>query len=162
MTINLKSQRDIVLRPGSLSDRARVEGLLTELALPVDGVSEWLDRFWIAEHEGDVVGVAGLEMYGPAALLRSVAVAPSWRSSGLGRALVERALDTARREGVRDIYLLTTTAEHYFPRLGFGAITRDEVPAGVQDSVEFRGACPDSAVVMRRSLDSPAVPPAAS
>jgi amino-acid N-acetyltransferase len=99
-----------------------------------------------------VVGIAGLELYPDGALLRSVAVHPSWRSSGLGRTLVDRALETARRAGARDVFLLTTTAERYFPRLGFAGTSRASVPAGVQGSIEFREACPASAVVMRRSL----------
>lgn len=40
----------------------------------------------------------------------------------------------------------------FFPRFGFETITRDEVPASGQDSVQFRGACPASAVVMLKRL----------
>ena len=47
---------------------------------------------------------------------------------------------------------LTTTAERFFPRFGFERITRDDVPASVQASIEFREACPASATVMRRWL----------
>ena len=83
-------------------------------------------------------------------MLRSVAVQPSWRGSGLARQLIDRLLETANERGTHDIYLLTTTAEHYFPRFGFACIARTEVPAEVQDSIEFREACPASAVVMRK------------
>jgi amino-acid N-acetyltransferase len=114
-------------------------------------VAEWLDRFWVAEHHGRVVGVAGMEPYGRSALLRSVAVAPEWQGSGIGRTLVDRVLEEARAAGVWEVYLLTTTAEHYFPRLGFACVDREIVPASVQVSAEFTGACPASAVVMRRS-----------
>jgi amino-acid N-acetyltransferase len=116
------------------------------------GVAAWLGHFLVADSEGDVVAVAGLESYGASALLRSVAVSPEWRGSGLGRQLVDRLLTEAREQGIQDIYLLTTTAEHYFPRLGFGCITRDDVPEPVRDSVEFRDACPASATVMRRTF----------
>lgn len=143
---------EILLRAASDSDRSAIERLLTELKLPVAGVPQWISQFWVAESGGNVVGVAGVELYGDGALLRSVAVDPAWRSSGLGRALVERALDAARQSGARDVFLLTTTAEGYFPRLGFVGIGRDKVPAGVQGSIEFREACPASAIVMRRSL----------
>jgi len=112
--------------------------MLTELKLPTAGVNEWWSLFTVAEAEGRIIGAAGLERYADGALLRSVAVQPAWRSSGLGRMLVDAALDTARRAGSRDVYLLTTTAEHYFPRLGFTAIPRESVPASVQASVEFR------------------------
>jgi amino-acid N-acetyltransferase len=51
---------------------------------------------------------------------------------------------------VREIYLLTTTAEHFFPRFGFARIPRADVAPTVRASEEFRGACPDSAIAMRR------------
>ena len=50
------------------------------------------------------------------------------------------------------LYLLTTTAEGYFPKFGFERITRAEVPPSVQASVEFATACPASAIVMRKRL----------
>jgi amino-acid N-acetyltransferase len=66
--------------------------------------------------------------------------------------LIDRALDIARERHVEDIFLLTTTAEHYFPRFGFSCVSRESVAAEVQGSVEFKEACPASAVVMRKSL----------
>jgi amino-acid N-acetyltransferase len=52
------------------------------------------------------------------------------------------------------MYLLTTSAEHYFPRFGFVQIGRDDVRGAVRESVEFREACPASAVVMRAELST--------
>ena len=54
--------------------------------------------------------------------------------------------------GATTVFLLTTTAERYFPKLGFKTIARDDVPASVQSSIEFQGACPASAIVMRKHL----------
>jgi amino-acid N-acetyltransferase len=93
-----------------------------------------------------------LELYGGSALLRSAAVEESWRGSGVGRVLVDRALDLARQHRIEDVYLLTTTAEHYFPKFGFACVSRDAVAEGVQSSIEFQTACPASAVVMRKTL----------
>lgn len=50
------------------------------------------------------------------------------------------------------VYLLTTTADRYFPRFGFERIARADVPASVQTSIEFTSACPTSATVMRKQL----------
>ena len=80
-------------------------------------------------------------------------MAPALRGKGLGRELTEAALGLARDRGVRRVYLLTTTAERYFPAFGFAPITRAEVDPAVQDSAEFTGACPDSAAVLALSLD---------
>lgn len=144
--------RCVILRRAEHADHEAVTTLLRSLELPTDGVADWLDRYRVADYQRQVVGVAGMEQYGDAGLLRSVAVASGWQGSGIGRALIDQVLEDGRTTGVREVYLLTTTAEHYFPRLGFACITREEVPAQVQSSVEFTSACPSSAVVMRRKL----------
>ena len=146
------SQPGTTIRRATRSDQLAVEQLLSGLRLPTAGVADWIDRFWVADHAGITVGVAGIERYGNAALLRSVAVDPSWRDTGIGRTLVETALATARAEGADSVYLLTTTAERYFPRFGFKRIARGEVPDVVTQSVEFQGACPASAIVMQTEL----------
>ncbi|HSQ33197.1 MAG TPA: arsenic resistance N-acetyltransferase ArsN2, partial [Gemmatimonadaceae bacterium] len=101
---------------------------------------------------GVLVGVAGLEVCCNNALLRSVAVDPAWRSHGIGRALVTRLIADAESRGIHALYLLTTSAERYFPGFGFREITRDEVPEDVRATAEFRSACPASATVMRRPV----------
>jgi amino-acid N-acetyltransferase len=129
-----------------------VLALLDRSKLPSAGVAEALPHFVIAENEGELVGVAGLEVYGESALLRSVAVDESWRGSGVGGTLIERALSVTRERGINDVFLLTTTAEHYFPRFGFACVSRDSVSKAVQESAEFKGACPASAIVMRKAV----------
>jgi N-acetylglutamate synthase-like GNAT family acetyltransferase len=139
-----------ILRPARSADLAGVEGLLAASGLPLAGVREALPTFVVAEADETIVGVAGLEVCCNDALLRSVAVDPAWRSHGLGRALVTRVLTDAEARGIRALYLLTTTAERYFPSFGFEQITRDQVPAEVLATEEFRSACPASAIVMCR------------
>lgn len=139
-----------MIRPATAADLPAAEALLTRAALTTVGVSDWIDRFLVADEDGFIAGVAGLELYGDAALLRSVAVADECRGTGIGRALVERALDAAAAAGAADVFLLTTTAEHYFPRFGFTPVSRDAVSPPLLASAEFRGACPASATVMCR------------
>src|SRR5262249_36730360 len=129
-----------------------VLGLLAENHLPIDGLQEHLATTLVARDDGRIVGSAAIEIYPGGALLRSVAVAPTRQHAGLGRELTEAAIGVAREHGVRAIYLLTTTAELYFPRFGFERTTRADVPADVQTSVEFTSACPSSATVMRKRL----------
>lgn len=143
---------DAALRPASVKDLPRVEKLLTDSQLPLDGVKESLKNFVVAESGGDIVGVAGLEVCCDDALLRSVAVRPEWRSKGVGRALVNRAIAEAESRGIRALYLLTTTAEHYFPSFGFSKVDRAAIPEPVRATKEFTSACPASAVAMSRSL----------
>lgn len=142
----------VTLRAAVNADLDDVEQLLTASGLPVAGVAESLDTFIVAESEGRVVGVVGLEMCGERALLRSTAVSPKWRDRGLGRRLVERIIAEAESRDLRALYLLTTTAEHYFPSFGFVKTTREAVPASVQRTAEFQTACPASACVMCLTL----------
>ena len=146
------------LRPARAHDLAAVSRLLTDANLPLDGVAESLGDFVVAESDGALVGVAGLERCGQYALLRSVAVRDAWRSRGVGRALVERVVADAGERGIPALYLLTTTAERYFPGFGFRTITRAEVPDGVRATAEFQSACPASATVMVRTLSEATAP----
>lgn len=143
------------LRPARSTDLPGIEQLLTASDLPLSGVAEALRGFIVADHDGVIVGTAALAACCDNALLRSVAVAPGWRSRGLGRALVSRVIAEAEARGIRALYLLTMTAEHYFPSFGFQPIARDRVPSDVQATEEFRIACPSSAVVMCRTCVTP-------
>jgi amino-acid N-acetyltransferase len=141
------------LRTAKATDLPAVLALLRRADLPAAGISESaLADFVVAEESGALVGVAGLELYPESALLRSVAVEESWRGTGVGRALIDEALDRSQERGIRDVFLLTTTAEHYFPRFGFICVGRDAVPETVKASAEFCGACPETAVVMRKTV----------
>lgn len=142
----------VAIRPARPTDAPSVRTLLAEAALPLAGVPDSLDHFLVAERDGALVGAIGIERYGTAALLRSAVVHPSVRGTGLGESLVRALLDAARRDNVRELVLLTTTAAEWFPRFGFTRITRDEVPAALHVSEELRGACPASAVVMHLAL----------
>jgi amino-acid N-acetyltransferase len=136
-------------------DLAEVLQLLSDRHLPVDDVEHHIDTMVVARDADRVVGVAALELYAGGALLRSVAVDSAVQGRRLGHQLTEAALSIASERGMDAVFLLTTTAEHFFPRFGFERIARAEVPDSVQASVEFQSACPGSAIVMRKRM-SPA------
>jgi N-acetylglutamate synthase-like GNAT family acetyltransferase len=140
------------VRPARAADYPAVVGLLEAARLPTAGLSPSLGDFLVADAGDLLLGAVGLEVYGSAALLRSAVVAPGSRGRGLGAVLLERMVAHARSRGVQDLYLLTTTAEGWFPRFGFARIGREAVPAALHASAEFKGACPDSAVAMHASL----------
>ena len=152
--MSASASNDATLRTAQPTDESAIAALLTASSLPLDGVHDALSHFVVAEHEGSIVGVAGIEPCGSGnehALLRSVAVANSWRSRGLGRALVTRAIAESEARGTTALFLLTTTADGYFPAFGFTVTTRDAVPADIRATAEFREACPASATVMVRA-----------
>lgn len=142
------------VRSARSGDLEAVRGLLRAVALPVEGVAEgFAEGYAVAEQDGRITASAGIEVHGHAGLLRSVAVDPTLRSVGLGKRLVRDRLAWAESRGLDGIYLLTTTACDYFRRFGFQAIDRGLVPNEIRESIEFRLACPRSAVVMHLSLD---------
>lgn len=61
----------------------------------------------VAERDGRIAGVLVLAITGDGFLLENVAVEPSHRGKGLGKALLELAEAEARRERFDSIYLYT-------------------------------------------------------
>jgi arsenate reductase len=136
-------------------DAGAILDLLQRSHLPTEGLMDHIGSALVARQNGRVVGTAALEVYADGALLRSVAVDPLLRGTGLGHRLTETALARAEARGLPAVFLLTTTAERFFPRFGFRRIDRAAVPGGVRQSVEFTSACCASAIVMRKLLGAP-------
>lgn len=144
---------DISIRAAQALDLAVVQRLLSAAHLPTDGLEEQFgDAYAIAECDGQAIGAEGIEIYGEAGLLRSAVVDSAWRGKGVGDALTQDRLRWAAKRGLREVWLLTTTAADYFPRFGFERAARETAPAAMQRSREFAEACPASAVAMRRTL----------
>jgi amino-acid N-acetyltransferase len=123
--------------------------LLEGANLPLEGVDDHWKTFVVARDGAKVIACGGSEAYQVVALIRSVAVAPEYQKSGIGRRIVRQLLDRLASRGLREFYLLTTTAEEYFKKRGFKTIDRDEVHPQLLASREFQDACPESAICMR-------------
>lgn len=143
-------------RPATVADLPAVVSLLQVRELPVDGFADLLrahpHHVLLAELNGAIVGSAALDLFDTDALLRSVAVARDLATLGVGTRLVTDLMALAQRDGIRAVYLLTTTADRWFPRFGFEVIDRADVPAALASTIEFTKACPSSAIVMRRQF----------
>jgi len=147
------------VRRAMRDDLPAIERLLTAADLPIDGVADIMNLhpgdFFVAEPNAaprQIVAVAGLEVCGNTAVLRSVAVDPEWRSRGVGHELVRQIVCEAESRGLHALYLLTLTAEDYFPRFGFERIERSTIPGEIAETVEFKSACPATAVAMKKAL----------
>lgn len=125
---------------------------LRQAALPADDIdAERMTFFRLADDAG-ALGWAALEQYGPDALLRSVLTVPDRRSSGVGTELVRRVSASAADQGVERLWLLTETAAPFFAKLGFIESGRENAPASMRGTTEFRGVCPASATCMTMTL----------
>jgi len=143
---------DVTIERATPEDGEAILELLRASALPDAGLLDHLATALVARSPDRVVGTAVLEVYDAGALLRSVAVDTTLRGHGVARRLVAAALDLAGTLRVPAVYLLTTTAEGYFPRFAFSPVSRGDVPRGLLQSVEFQSACPASAIVMMKAL----------
>jgi amino-acid N-acetyltransferase len=127
--------------------------LLAGAGLPVsDLTDQHLEHFFFTGPEDSPTGLVGLEIHGTDALLRSLVVGTNARAGGLGSRLVGHAQDYAASRGVRAIYLLTTTAEAFFARLGYRRIDRSHAPLSIQSTREFASLCPASSAFMTKRL----------
>src|ERR1700694_1994931 len=144
----------IIIDAAQETDLPAILALLEKSGLPQDGLSDHVSTMLVAREDHTIVGSAALELYGPVALLRSVAVADQLRGQGLGQQLTKEVLKLAEQHGVTLVYLLTETASGFFPRFGFRPIPRSEVAPAIHASTEWTTACPDTAQAMVADLDS--------
>lgn len=148
----MSSVANPTLRSATAADLKALRDLLERSGLPTSDLGTAHPQFVIATRDSRIIGVGALEHFGGAALLRSLAVEPRWRGSGVGRQLVAELERRARAAGVMDLILLTLTARDFFARLGYSAKDRAQVPPAVLESAEFRSLCPASAVCMWKAL----------
>jgi amino-acid N-acetyltransferase len=133
--------------------RAIAAALLDRVGLPTSDLTDaHMDHFFYAGDASAPSGLVGLEVYRSSALLRSLAVAPDHRSTGLGSALVEHAESHARTLCVSRLFLLTTAAEPFFHRLGYRVTPREGAPQDIRSTREFADLCPASSVFMAKRL----------
>lgn len=89
---------------------------------PTVTLYEDVQEFWVAEGEDGVLGCGALHvLWEDLAEIRSLAVVPDRRKSGVGHSILDRLLETARELGIRRVFCLTFEVE-FFARHGFEPI----------------------------------------
>nr|WP_298129825.1 arsenic resistance N-acetyltransferase ArsN2 [uncultured Pseudoxanthomonas sp.] len=142
------------IRTATDDDLPRILALLTQSSLPTADLVDAVPTFLVDERDGALAGVIGLQRFGQAGLLRSLAVAPAYQGQGIARRLVAALETEARQQDIDALYLLTQTAERFFTLQAFEALPREQAPAALLASAEFRSLCPASAVCMRKRLSA--------
>jgi amino-acid N-acetyltransferase len=137
----------------SPADGPGIRQLLSFCGLPhEDIIPEHLHHFWVLKEKRQVIGVIGLEVLRPLALLRSLAIDPSYRNRGLGSHLTQQAEKYADSLKIQALYLLTTTAEGFFAKRGYQKVPREAIPNQIQNTAEFSSLCPVTAVCMMKFI----------
>jgi amino-acid N-acetyltransferase len=135
------------------ASRPAAMALLAAEGLPVTDLTDaHLEHFFYTGPDGAPTALVGLEIYATDALLRSLVVVPDARTQGVGSAMVRHAENYAAARQVQGLYLLTTTAESFFERLGYRRIDRTQAPPSIRSSREFASLCPASSAFMIKRL----------
>lgn len=139
-----------------MANEEDVESIVTLLKtnnLPVRDLGVGQRVFIVARSDDKTVGCVAVEMYGTAGLLRSLAVNNDFRGKDIGQKLVAEAETWSLGNGLKDLYLLTTTAAGFFPKIGWSNTDRKVVPESIAASSEFASVCPSTAVCLMKKLD---------
>ena len=122
---------------------------LKEAGLLTDDLEDGNARYFSND---DKSAFGGLVVSGDVGLLRSLVVAPEKRKTGTGRALLIGLVAQARVLGVRDLWLLTETAEGFFAHCGFTKAERSAAPGPIAATRQFHDLCPSTATLMRMRI----------
>lgn len=143
---------EIVIRQAYENEYEKVIHLLSSNALPTSDIYEKNIELYVGLFNGEIIATVGIEYYGEYALLRSLSVKEDYKNKRIGETLLQFINDRYQQRYIQSLYLLTTTAEHYFKRFGFDVIARNDTPSVIQATREFCSICPSSAIIMRNNL----------
>lgn len=124
-----------MLRRARIADVEPMQRLINSFAdrdemLPrsLNELYETLRDFYVAEHEGELVGCSALHVtWQNLAEVKCVAVREDHRGEGLGTRLVTTCLEDARELGLPRVFALTYIPD-YFERFGFRTVEKSELP----------------------------------
>ena len=139
---------DLTLQKASKKDIAQIKRLLGDNDLPIQDVEYVPAQFFLLFRDNQLVGMSGIERFGLAGLLRSVVIKEPFRNNNLGMELVLKTIQEAKKMKIHRLYLLTTTAERFFKKIGFTNADRSKAPKSIQTTNEFSNLCPESANFM--------------
>ena len=125
--------------PATDTEKPKLEAMLRELDLKWQSVVGDPEDFFVLNTEKGFAGCVCLEVFGKDAVLRSLAVNKESRGIGYGWMLADRAIDRARRRGVRRVYIATDSATDFFAtKLGFRVVDQSTIGDRVLEAKVFR------------------------
>ncbi|MFG0283055.1 MAG: GNAT family N-acetyltransferase [Phycisphaerales bacterium JB039] len=125
----------------------------TTLPITADEVALGLGQFVVAERDGQILSCGALVVFSPAmAEVRSIAVSPAARGTGLGAAVVRRLIDEANSLELDQLVLLTKVPD-FFGRLGFISASPEDLPEEyLTIQIHARGRTLNGRTAMRMHL----------
>ena len=149
---SLEESDFISYRTASVEELPAIIQLLDECKLPHSDIMPGKQQFVVAEIDRKIIGCAGYESYTENGLFRSLAVKPLYRNMSIAQTMIDNIFALAQEQGIKEFFLLTTTADKLFGKLGWEIINRNDVPANIANSTEFASICPSVAICMKHQL----------
>jgi amino-acid N-acetyltransferase len=112
-------------RRGRSSDIPAFAQLIIAGDLPPLFIQEFVEGFVAVEHEGEIIGCGGLEIYGDSGVIRSIVVDERGRAQNIAQEMTGLLVADARAAGISDLYLFTMHAHNFWLRLGFVDVPLD-------------------------------------
>jgi len=150
-----------MIRPATISDAAAIRELVNGYAerglmlhRSLESIYESIRDFLVCKDGGGICGCVAVSVFWrDLAEVRSLAVADGHRGAGVGRELMQAAIESAKALGIARLFALTYEAE-FFQRMGFRVVEKDALPAKVWRDCIYcpkADACDEIAVL--RELD---------
>ena len=126
------------IRKATIQDVETIHSLITSYAeldkmlfCSISEIYENLQQFRVAEVDSNIVGCCALGViWSDLAEIKSLAVEKGFLGSGIGKSLVQSALDEARELGLSRVFTLTLEAG-FFEKSGFLKVQKDILPMKV-------------------------------
>ncbi len=123
------------IRKALVSDVESIYRLINDFAkkeemLPrsLNELYENVRDFYICEDRGNIIGACALHiLWKDLAEIRSLAVLKDYQRRGIGRNLVKKSLQEAKKFGIKRVFALTYNLD-FFISLGFRMIDKSQLP----------------------------------
>jgi N-acetylglutamate synthase-like GNAT family acetyltransferase len=97
--------------------------------MPADALALEVEQgvvFWVAEEDGSVIGVMGIQDKGPVALVRHAYVVPTTQRSGIGTKLLRHVEGLAGKPILIGTWATASWAIDFYRRNGFTVVPENE------------------------------------
>ena len=149
------------VRKAKISDAGAINSLVSFYAeqdrmlfRSMADIYENLQSFTVAVTDGEVVGCCALQIvWADLAEIKSLAIAEGQKGAGIGKAIVEAAIEQAAQLGIGKVFALTLE-EGFFTKLGFSVVEKESLPMKVWSDCarcSKQKNCDETAVVYKIS-----------
>ena len=161
----MKEREVHVIRSAEFEDVEAIFNLVKQypeelLARSVSDIVQNIDRFFVCEQDDAIIGVVSWQilpdigLHPPSVEIKSLAVKNTLRKNGIGRMLVETAINRIRDLHPLQIIALTF-APDFFLKMGFNEVPKEQlmhkIYTGCANCTKYDSpfTCPEIAVVLK-------------